>query len=230
MKSSGALGSVSTRRRHRIRKTSRRAGTGRMASVFIVSPSRMTRDTVSKAASAALGTALAILAVSPDDLSPLTWTADVALVDAAYGRGVGVAQVLCLRQMAGAIGVFAVNSEAAHLLRCRGPAINAYSSIDDSVEAVVRMLEMILQTPTCYSMPSVHDIEVVARPATFPIAALLSLREREIATLLAQGLTNKEIAGALHIEVTTVKSHVHRVLRKLGLRSRVDVKYVLRIV
>lgn len=51
---------------------------------------------------------------------------------------------------------------------------------------------------------------------------LLTAREREILEMIACGLSNKEIAGALVLETTTVKNHVQRVLQKLGLRSRVD--------
>jgi DNA-binding NarL/FixJ family response regulator len=40
---------------------------------------------------------------------------------------------------------------------------------------------------------------------------------------LAEGLSNKEIAARLHIAVHTVKSHVHNVLEKLALHSRLEV-------
>jgi LuxR family maltose regulon positive regulatory protein len=50
----------------------------------------------------------------------------------------------------------------------------------------------------------------------------LSPREREIHELLAQGLTNREIAKLLFISHSTAKVHVHHVLEKLGVRSRVE--------
>jgi DNA-binding NarL/FixJ family response regulator len=51
----------------------------------------------------------------------------------------------------------------------------------------------------------------------------LTLRERQIIDLIAEGLANKEIATRLHIAVHTVKSHVHNVLEKLALHSRLEV-------
>lgn len=51
----------------------------------------------------------------------------------------------------------------------------------------------------------------------------LTNRERQVIDLLGEGLSNKEIAVRLHIAVHTVKSHVHNVLEKLALHSRLEV-------
>jgi len=48
----------------------------------------------------------------------------------------------------------------------------------------------------------------------------LTLREREIVGLIDQGLSNKDIARQLGIEVATVKNHVHSILEKLSVRRR----------
>lgn len=48
----------------------------------------------------------------------------------------------------------------------------------------------------------------------------LTRREGEIVLLIENGLSNKEIAVRLHIEVSTVKNHVHNILDKLQLHDR----------
>jgi DNA-binding NarL/FixJ family response regulator len=56
-----------------------------------------------------------------------------------------------------------------------------------------------------------------------PRFAALSEREHEVASLIADGLGNKEIAARLRISVLTVKDHVHHIFAKSGLQGRAAV-------
>jgi DNA-binding NarL/FixJ family response regulator len=51
----------------------------------------------------------------------------------------------------------------------------------------------------------------------------LSPREIEVAALVHQGLSNKEVAARLYLGETTIKTHLHRIFARLGVASRVGV-------
>jgi DNA-binding NarL/FixJ family response regulator len=73
-----------------------------------------------------------------------------------------------------------------------------------------RVIERMSQQPT-------PDLADQARLAE------LTPREREVLQLIARGLSNREIAAALVVEESTIRSHIKRILMKLGLRDRVQV-------
>ncbi|WP_106398439.1 response regulator [Actinocorallia populi] len=64
---------------------------------------------------------------------------------------------------------------------------------------------------------------LVPAPAASPGPASLTVREREVARLVAEGLTNAEIGGRLFISAGTAKTHVANVQAKLKARNRVGI-------
>ena len=60
-----------------------------------------------------------------------------------------------------------------------------------------------------------------------PVSATLTRREQEVAALMREDLSNKEIATRLRIEVATVKNHVHNVLDKLRVHRRTEATKLL---
>jgi DNA-binding NarL/FixJ family response regulator len=76
--------------------------------------------------------------------------------------------------------------------------------------------------------------QYAARQASFPNPRLraehgLTRREQQILPLIAQGLTNKEIAAHFSLSEQTVKNHVHRILRKVGSEDRLSAVHALEV-
>jgi DNA-binding NarL/FixJ family response regulator len=113
---------------------------------------------------------------------------------------------------AGASGFLLKNVPPAELMS----AIRAVASGDAVVAPRVarRLLDAFL--------PLLPDPGAALPAGTRPELEALTPREREILTELAVGLSNAEIAGRLAVAEGTVKTHVGRLLGKLGLRDRVQ--------
>jgi two-component system, NarL family, response regulator DegU len=63
----------------------------------------------------------------------------------------------------------------------------------------------------------------VSKPSKIAEAVRMTKRERQVIELIADGFTNKEIALKLNLSTYTVKSHVHNILEKLALTTRVQI-------
>lgn len=75
-----------------------------------------------------------------------------------------------------------------------------------------------------------ETMEILIRPSVDGMEALsrLTAKEREVAVLIAEGLSNQEIAERLHITEPTAKTHVSRILQKFGVKQRAGVATMLR--
>jgi DNA-binding NarL/FixJ family response regulator len=62
-----------------------------------------------------------------------------------------------------------------------------------------------------------------SKPSAIVESVRTTKRERQVIELIADGFTNKEIAQKLHLSTYTVKSHVHNILEKLALHTRVQI-------
>jgi two-component system nitrate/nitrite response regulator NarL len=92
-----------------------------------------------------------------------------------------------------------------------------------TIRAVAGGAEILPQALTNSLFTQIARNVAVGNKARVLEAVRLTNRERQVIELLGEGLSNKEIATRLHIAVHTVKSHVHNVLEKLALRSRLEV-------
>ena len=94
-----------------------------------------------------------------------------------------------------------------------------------STSAAAGMLKGTIRFRNRLSLRVVEIIDFAANSVKSQIQESISLtrREREIIDLISEGLSNKEIAQRLHIATYTVKSHVHNILEKLALSTRLQV-------
>jgi DNA-binding NarL/FixJ family response regulator len=126
------------------------------------------------------------------------------------------------------IVVFAVSDLKDALFRYIEAGIDGYVPRDGSIADVVATVESVGRGETIVSPQLAASLfqrlaEHRRRRETGSVASgapELTQREREILTLLEQGMTNKEIARSLGIELATVKNHVHHVLEKLKVSRR----------
>ncbi|MDP4174703.1 MAG: response regulator transcription factor [Bacteroidota bacterium] len=77
-------------------------------------------------------------------------------------------------------------------------------------------------TGSLFSQIVEHSING-SRPAVIVESVRMTKRERQVILLIADGFTNKEIAQKLHLSTYTVKSHVHNILEKLSIHTRVQI-------
>jgi two-component system nitrate/nitrite response regulator NarL len=83
-------------------------------------------------------------------------------------------------------------------------------------------------TPSIAASLIRHVGVLAAERRRAPPGLALTARELEIATLIERGLSNKEIAQELQIELPTVKNHVHHILEKLDVSRRAEAAALLR--
>jgi DNA-binding NarL/FixJ family response regulator len=155
---------------------------------------------------------------------------DAGIAVADRGEAIGAADVAIIdRPVATAIPAVALVSDGAQ--RAWPANVCAVLPADADTETLTAVITVVAAgyalTPRGETAdggdPDVDDEDTRegGHPADEPGRALSS-REREVLALLAGGASNKEIALALAVSVSTVKFHVAAIMEKLGARSRVD--------
>lgn len=127
------------------------------------------------------------------------------------------------------IGIGAGQAHAEAVVRAAEAGVSGFVDADQPLSDVVGAVRLAMRGQSSCS-PRIAALLLQAlqrRPAPPPMPLggftaipALTPRERVVAELAARGLTNREIAGQLFLGESTVKSHVHSILGKLGLESR----------
>jgi len=121
---------------------------------------------------------------------------------------------------------FAVDDDnAREVLACAEAGVSGYVPGDASAEELIRAVEAVANGER--HLPPSVAAALLRRLAAHDVGDAtatghLTARERQIVALVVRGMTNKEIASELHIEVATVKNHVHNLLLKLRVTSRFE--------
>lgn len=148
---------------------------------------------------------------------------DVVLVDPAVPEG-GPKLVadLCGQDPSPAVVVLTAGAQHGAVARMLQQGVRGYLEKDCDIEAVARCIErvyageVVIGPTAADSLP--QDFTAFRRPA----AADLTHRELEVLRLVADGRTNAEVGKRLYITEHTVKSHLARMLGKLGFDNRVQ--------
>ncbi|HEX4934497.1 MAG TPA: response regulator transcription factor [Gemmatimonadaceae bacterium] len=204
------------------------------AGVLVLSPVRLLRDGL-----------VELLARRPGSLAPcgvatlddaLGALADgcsrVVLVDAGMGDAPSLARRLERHPGVRALIAIAVSpDDVASQVTLAECGVRGYvsheGSMDDLLAATDAALRGELHCPPRVAAALARRLASVRTGQADGVNAL-SHREREIVQLVDSGMSNKEIASRLHIEMATVKNHMHHILHKLGVQRRGEAAAVLR--
>jgi DNA-binding NarL/FixJ family response regulator len=164
---------------------------------------------------------------------------DVVLMDIRMPRldGVGAAALLARQPSPPAVLMLTTFDADELVLRALRAGAAGFLLKDTPPAEIVRAIELVHAGDSMLS-PAVTRrlIDLVAateetgtpRAAADSLLAALSPRELEVARAVGRGLSNAEVSAELHLSVATVKSHVSRVMEKLGVDNRVQVALLIR--
>lgn len=157
---------------------------------------------------------------------------DVALVDARMPVMDGVELITRLTADRPEIACLVLTTfeEDEYIFGALRAGARGYLLKDTPPDDLVAAIRKVAQGQTVLGSPvAARLVAELTQPARgFPGADLLSARERDIAALIGQGASNREIADRLFITEGTVKNHVSSALRKLNLRDRTQLALLVK--
>jgi two-component system nitrate/nitrite response regulator NarL len=158
--------------------------------------------------------------------------ADVAVVDVALPEGAGAARALRALWPSTRIVALAVREADEDVVSWAEAGVAGLvtreATLDELLDAVEGAAAGEAVCSPAVTGALLRRVAALAGERRTGDASALTRREREIVRLIDAGLSNKEIAGSLRIELTTVKNHVHNILEKLHVRRRMDAVAVTR--
>ena len=153
-------------------------------------------------------------------------TPQAVLIDATDDEALILARRLRNMDQRIAIVGFGLSSSATRAIACAEAGLAGFidhsGTVDELVQTTLSALRGEFECSPRVTAILLERLAKLAKDAPSREAKEQSLtaREREIASLVSEGLSNKEIALDLRIGPATVKNHVHNILDKLGVRRR----------
>jgi two-component system, NarL family, nitrate/nitrite response regulator NarL len=206
--------------------------TGRMTAVLVVTDVRFYREGLAELLSRSPDIAIAGTAAGDDACERLRECgADIVLLDTRVANGFETTRRIAADAPDVKVVALALQETDDDIIAWAEAGVAAYvprdASIAELIAAVERTARGELLCPPRIAASLLRRLGRV-RPvaaAVAPAAAeeALTQRERELLPLIEQGLSNKEIARRLGIQLATVKSHVHNILEKLHLHRRIQI-------
>jgi DNA-binding NarL/FixJ family response regulator len=152
--------------------------------------------------------------------------ADVLLLDLRMPVLDGLAALRALADLPLAVVVLTTFDTDANVREALASGAAGFLLKDAPADRLVSAIRAAASGDAVLSRPVAQRVaaELATRPSARPLALAdeLTAREQEVLGLMAQGCSNAEIASALHIVEGTVKTHVARILMKLGVRDRLQ--------
>lgn len=123
--------------------------------------------------------------------------------------------------------ILTIHEDKQYILETLKIGANGYILKDSDADSLIKGIRQVSMGKK-YIQPSVEDLVKVSpkfddcHNEGIEKINLLTKREYEVLTLIAEGLNNKDIADKLYISEKTVKNHVSNIFKKLGLNDRVQ--------
>jgi len=200
--------------------------------VFIAAENRLLREALARVIRRRAGNALAGLNSCTFEPETLVKTRTNVLLIASRGSLEEDCTVIarayaCVPEMSIVLIGMARNGE--EFLRCVRAGISGYLLRDASAEEVLDAVqtvhdgECVCPGSLCRVLFRSVEAQAAHEENTGRSDAEITRRQRQLIPLIAQGLTNKEIASQLSVSEYTIKNHIYRMMRKTGARSRLAV-------
>jgi two-component system, NarL family, response regulator NreC len=151
---------------------------------------------------------------------------DVVVMDVGMPllNGIEATKALLKQSPSTGVVILSMHSDESYVMRSLQAGARAYLLKDSAPSDLLSAIEAVSHGKSFFSSAIRHllaedYVRVLRQKGAVDSYELLTMREREILQLVAEGKTNKEVASSLNISLYTVETHRSNILEKLGIHS-----------